>query len=405
MANNIYTIDLLATAAGTVILDTDGIDWLVFSADNLGSSLQPANILLKYVILDGVSTQAIGQFTSADNISKNLQIGGAIENARGSNGVDFILGNELGNILYGDLNSTGLGGSDTIWGDFGNDTIYGGAGQDELAGDGGNDNLRGDAGVDTITGGVGADIIEGGSGADFLSGGEDTGDRVSYSMSSAAVNINLTFGATTTGSGGDAQGDQIDGFFDAVGSAHNDVISDTFKSTLSIGRNDNRFYGGAGDDRLNLGGGADRGYGGTGNDIVLGEAGNDTLWGDAGSDKLYGGLGADYLTGGLGADLFVFSAVTESTNLAAGRDRIADFQNAQADKIYLRSIDADASLALDQAFVFIGAAGFDGRHGLLRAVVSGANTMVYADLNGDMVADFSITVLNTTNMVASDFVL
>lgn len=406
MTNNTYVIDVLATTgAVTPITDTDGIDWLVFSVNYLPQTQFSTAISLRATVTGGVSVQAGGQYYTPVNIGHSVLINGVVENARGSNAVDFIVGNELANILYADITRTGLGGYDTIWGDDGNDLIYGGDGKDELTGDNGDDTLYGDGGVDNITGGLGRDLIQGGAGADTLGGGADAGDTISYSESAAAVTIKLTFGTTTTGAGGDAQGDQINGFTDAIGSALNDVITDTNKGTLAFGYNDNRFYGGAGNDSLFLGGGADHGYGGAGIDRLLGEAGNDTLSGDAGNDRLYGGLGSDSLIGGTGADLFVFAAVTDSTVLSAGRDRISDFHHAEGDRLYLRDIDANPSLALDQAFTFIGAASFDGRHGLLRIAVSGAHSVVYGDLNGDKTADFAITVLNTTGLTAADFVL
>ena len=73
---------------------------------------------------------------------------------------------------------------------------------------------------------------------------------------------------------------------------------------------------------------------------------------------LNGGAGADVLTGGAGADVFRFSALTDSTVAVGGRDTIRDFVS--GDKIDLHLIDANASLAGDQAFGFIGTNAFSG---------------------------------------------
>ena len=73
-------------------------------------------------------------------------------------------------------------------------------------------------------------------------------------------------------------------------------------------------------------------------------------------------------------------------------------------KIDLSAIDADSTVAADQAFVFIGAAAFSSTAGELRAEVMGANTLVSADINGDGSADFSILVKGVTTMAGGDFI-
>ena len=118
---------------------------------------------------------------------------------------------------------------------------------------------------------------------------------------------------------------------------------------------------------------------------------------------LVGGAGADVLTGGAGADVFRFTALADSTVAAGGRDTIRDF--ASGDKIDLHLIDANASLAGDQAFSFIGTNAFSGAAGQLRYAASGGNTLISGDVNGDKVADFSILVSGAHAFGASDFVL
>lgn len=403
MANNIYTIDLLATGTETVTITDDGtgIDWLVFS----GVYDTATSVSLNWTSVNDIATSASGFYFNPGNTGHRLVVNGLIENVRGSNGVDFIQGNSAANLLFGDNAATGAGLSDTIWGQDGNDTIYGGSGNDSIGGDGGNDVLFGNSGADTISGGAGRDTVMGGVGADSLSGGADGHDVLSYRQSGAGVTVVLTAGSTTAGSGGEAQGDQINGFGDVLGSEFADRITDSVQNTIAFGYNDNNFYGFGGNDVLNLGGGADRGTGGDGNDTINGGVGNDTLAGEAGADQLIGGLGLDRLIGGLGADMFVFNAASHSTVAVAGRDVIHDFNRVQGDKIDLRGIDADPALALNQAFIFNGSAAFDGRHGLLRATASGVNMLVTADLNGDQIADFSILVLNSAGLLGADFLL
>jgi serralysin len=71
-----------------------------------------------------------------------------VENVSGSNSHDYIIGNDVDNVLSGN------GGVDHIWGYGGNDTINGGADKDFLIGGAGNDFLTGGAGDDTFTFGV-----------------------------------------------------------------------------------------------------------------------------------------------------------------------------------------------------------------------------------------------------------
>ena len=275
---------------------------------------------------------------------------------------------------------------------------------DTLSGGNGNDYLEGNAGVDIISGGAGRDIIAGGLGADVLSGGADGTDMLYYVGSAAAVNIQLTYGTTTVGHGGDAEGDTLNGFNQISGSAFDDSLTDTVANTIAFGYNANQFLGNAGNDRLTLGGGNDYGHGGVGNDTLYGGAGNDTLLGGDGTDYLYGGLGRDVQTGGIGADRFVFWTTTES--LPTDRDVISDFIRSEGDKIDLRVIDADPTLALNQAFVWRGTGAFTGHHGDLRQVGSGTSWAVQGDVNGDKIADFSVTVVSPAGaLIATDFLL
>ncbi len=104
--------------------------------------------------------------------------------------------------------------------------------------------------------------------------------------------------------------------------------------------------GGAGNDSLLGEGGNDRLQGSAGDDTLSGGAGYDALMGGDGSDRLAGGADADVLIGGAGADAFVFRSAAD------GNDRIQDFSRAGGDKIDLSAIDADATAAGNQAFLF-----------------------------------------------------
>lgn len=395
MANNTYIIDVLAAGSSTVSVTDDGTgtDWLILR----GSYSFATDIRLNY-FNTAPSTGASGQFfTSAPNVTHTLIVNGLIENVRGCDSADYIVGNEANNLIYGDQ-ANGLGGADTLSGADGRDSLYGGVGGDDLTGGAGDDMLFGDTGNDTMAGAAGQDTVEGGAGADVLSGGAEFGDTVAYSASAGAVLINITYGITTNGFGGDAAGDQISGFRNVIGSRGDDFITDTVKGTIAFGYNDNAFSGGRGADSLVMGGG---------NDTASGGVGDDSLSGEAGKDKLLGGGGADLMAGGGAADRFVFKVQSDSTVAAAGRDTISDFNHAAGDRIDLSAMDADlTSTTTNEAYAFrTTAQGFSGNGAEVtwRAVAGGVR--VLADSDGDGAADFAIFLQGMASLVAGDFVL
>ena len=138
-------------------------------------------------------------------------------------------------------------------------------------------------------------------------------------------------------------------------------------------------------------------------DILVGASGSETLNGGGGADIIAGGGAKDVLTGGLGADVFTFTAVSDSTAAAAGRDTITDFSQPQGDRINLRLIDANTGLAGDQAFSFLGLGPTTGA-GTLAFTHTGGNTLVQADVNGGG-ADFSVLLAGIHNLLVSDFLL
>lgn len=158
--------------------------------------------------------------------------------------------------------------------------------------------------------------------------------------------------------------------------------------------------GGNGNDFLSGGNGNDTISGGSGNDTLLGGNGADVLNGGAGADILRGGLGADRLTGGSGADVFVFNTLAEATG-----DRILDFSRSAGDRIQLDVIDANAALAGNQAFKFIGTAGFSGAAGELRYAVGATTTTIAADTDGDRAVDLRIILEGQHTLIANSFIL
>ena len=130
--------------------------WDGYGIDNINasSSSRGVNINLNPGHWGFVGYSKAEKITSPGQITVNF--GTFIENLQGSNHDDFLVGNELGNIIFGNAGLDGLQGLD------GGDQIFGGAG------------------ADTLLGGLGADTLEGGSGEDTFSGtlAELDGDRI-----------------------------------------------------------------------------------------------------------------------------------------------------------------------------------------------------------------------------------
>jgi hypothetical protein len=87
------------------------------------------------------------------------------------------------------------------------------------------------------------------------------------------------------------------------------------------------------------------------------------------------------------------------------KDAITNFSRAEADKIDLSVINANANLAGDKAFTLIGTAAFGRVAGQLQFVTSAGQAHIMADTNGDGTSDFPIALLNGPALIPSDFVL
>ena len=245
--------------------------------------------------------------------------GGGADNLYGGAGDDSLYGGRDVDMLDGGA------GDDTLHGGHGNDTIYGGPGSDTIYAEQGDsvngwvkdedpdttgdqstrdnatlgedakdpgavdtvsyerlkagvevtintttlanvENLIGTDENDKLNGDGSNNEIDGRDGADELNGG-DGNDTVSYAMSDRRVNVTVDANGSTSPSGGHAQGDTIQNFENATGSAYGDRLT--------------------GDETAN---------------VLKGLAGDDDLDGKVGSDTLVGGAGADEMNGGTNDD-------------------------------------------------------------------------------------------------------
>lgn len=139
-----------------------------------------------------------------------------------------------------------------------------------------------------------------------------------------------------------------------------------------------------------------------GNDKIFAAGGNDLIKTGAGNDYIHGGSGADTITGGAGADLFVYKALFDSKPTRG--DLITDFAHG-VDKLDLSGIDANAKASGNNAFDYLGEASFTGHAGELRVDHSDSTkTVIQADVNGDKVVDFAITLTGHIDLTHSDFI-
>lgn len=261
-------------------------------------------------------------------------------------------------------------------------TIIGNSGVNLLIGTSFNDTLDGGSGDDGLTGGLGDDtyiVTEFDSIFENANGGTDT---VISNLSRSLIQVDNVENLTL------------------VGIANLSGIGNTLSNLIIGNIGNNVLNGGGGNDTLNGGDGNDSLDGGSDNDIINGGSGNDTLIGGDGSDILTGGLGFDILIGGIGTDYFIFNSIGESPPPFA--DAITDFSSLEFDKIDLSGIDADISLANDQAFSFIGNnVVFSNIAGQL--IFISASNSLFGDVNGDSIADFEIALTGVTSLSANDF--
>lgn len=370
--------------------------------------------------LDGASDEIVeGQDEGSDKVvvSFSYTLDAALEHLTltGSGNINGT-GNAAANIL------TGNSGNNVLTGDTGNDTLDGGMGNDTLDGGTGNDSYVIDSALDVI--------IENSTAATEI---DTVYASISFTLADNLENLVLT--------GSDA--------INTTGNTRNNSLTGNLAANI--------LSGDAGNDVLNGGAGADQMSGGTGNDIyyvdnladtvietstllteidtvyssvnfvlganvehltltgsgVINATGNvlaNTLTGNSaanilnggtGNDWLTGGAGKDTLIGGTGADRFDFNVQADS-GIGSLRDVISDFRRADGDKIDLSGIDANLSLAGNQAFKFIGAAAFTGNAAGLARFTGG---VLYLSTDADTASEMEIQLTGVSSLLATDFFL
>jgi hypothetical protein len=228
-----------------------------------------------------------------------------------------------------------------------NDVLTGSSGGDTIDGLAGHDLIRGLGGNDLLRGADGGDLLDGGGGNDTLNGGAGF-DLASFGGSTAVV-LDLS-GASDTARRG-SETDRLIGVEGAIGSG----AADIFRG--DAGRN--FFQGGAGKDRYTLGGDRDL--------VDIDVAG-------------HSGVGS------------------------SRRDVVTDFVHL-ADHLDLSGIDADVTLAGNQAFRFVGAAGLGTTPGTLGYFTRWGNTIVRGSTDADRAGELQIELAGLVTLTGEDFYL
>ena len=352
---------LIGNAGNDTLIGGLGIDTLTggIGDDTYIVNLKPFVIGSIFIGIEDIVTEALNGgidtivWQGALVCNYDLSINNNIENLDATQAVvpigassPVIFGNNLDNVIkagnYGFY----------IDGGIGNDTLYGGAGSDELIG------------------GLGIDVLNGGESSDFYHIDNindvilDTG-TFGYDYMFATFSINLN---NYSGIEGGAL-ESYAGNFNVTGNASSNGVA-----------------------------------GSAGNNVIDGGDGNDKLNGRQGNDTLIGGLGEDILNGDENNDIFKFNTINDSV-VGIHRDVITDFNlYGGVDKIDLSSIDADTSLANNQAFSFIGNdAVFSSSTGQL--IFASVSNSLFGDVDGDGFADFEIALTGVTSLSVNSFIL
>lgn len=221
-------------------------------------------------------------------------------------------------------------------------------------------NIFGSGFSDYLVGNNVDNIIEGGNGNDVLDGAGGTGDIVTYVNQANAVAANLGTGSVVKNIGTDT----ISNFEIFRGSTHNDTIFGgalinqidggdgvDMLSYVNIGTSVN----------VNIATGTTTGAltqtfsnienitGGTNNDILTGDENANVINGSDGDDVINGNGGADTIDGGNGNDTVTYASFAEAITVNAGAASLA-ITDAEGDTSSLTSIETIVATGFDDTF-------------------------------------------------------
>jgi Ca2+-binding RTX toxin-like protein len=269
-----------------------------------------------YTFLDLGATyeQYVYWAQNGEHFKLTLSDGEAIENAYGTNAVDYMMGNGQNNTLYG------YGGDDWLFGYGGDDYLYGVGGNDFLWGMEGSDRLYGGNDQDVLFGDeVNWDLYYAYAGAQDAEGQIDINTLMSELMQEFNVtNYKLLDDAFHT---------QLAAAENASQYGERDYLYGGSGTDLAYGGSGDDYIRGDLDDDVLIGGGGDDDLHGDysysynyrqGVDFLFGMGGNDNLYGRGGDDWLFGGDGLDNLEGHEGNDVLYGRHDDQADNMNGG---------------------------------------------------------------------------------------
>jgi hypothetical protein len=353
--------DVVASAPSGVVLPSTGYnEYIANGGNDLVTGNGATRVRLDYFIQNAAGTSSNVVYTSEQGgfVDYGLTDGGlgrvtfsGTFSVRGNHGNDSMTGGA------GYQNLQGYFGNDTLRGGDGADFLFGHDGRgatvtsspytdnDSLDGGAGNDLLRGDFGNDTLIGGLGVDTMEGGTGNDL------------YIV------------------------DSVSDVVTELAAAGTDTVQTSVSFTLSAEVENGTITSAT-------------------NAFLTGNALNNTLVGGTGANKLTGGGGKDVLTGGAGNDVFDYNGEADSGTTNTTRDTITDFT--VGDKIDLSTIDADTTIANNQAFSATFVTSFSAPGQLMFDAV---NHILYINTDADLTADMAIVLTGVSSLSATDLLL
>ena len=425
----------ISAAAGDIRLVKGELDGIADSLTVVGTSVNLTGVVFEdwqagnTILISGFTTEA----NTLTGSSQNDTITGGLDDdlMRGGLGADAFFGQDgigvdtvsysLSGAVTVNLKTNTASGSHAEGDTFtGIENLTGSGFSDTLTGTDSGNTINGGAGNDTITGGLGGDTLLGGDGNDtfFFAGGQDlTGTETIRGGAGLADKLLLGFGSAVSD---DFRDDSILDVEQIVFADGASVIGSIFASAQvgSGARAIGLVRGSTAENRLEIAGSSSIDISTvsfvawSANDSVTltGTSSGDRIIGSAVADAIRGFGGRDILTGSGGQDRFIFSNSNDSPT-GALRDVITDFTFvAAAGSTFTDRIDFNFigfSNGVDQLTLgFVGTSAFSAA-GQVRAVQSGANTLLQVNIDGSSGAEMEIVLQNVTanQLSAADFIL
>ena len=443
VVDNIGDVVTEAAGAGTDTVQSSITYTLGANLENLtltgAAAINGTGNTSNNILTGNTGNNSLNGGAGADNMAGGLgddtyvvdNIGDVVTEAAGAgtdtvqSSITYTLGANLENLTLtgaAAINGTGNTSNNILTGNTGNNILNGGTGADNMAGGLGDDTYVVDNALDVVTeaAGAGTDTVQSSitytlganlenltlTGAAAISG---TGNNLDNIITGNTANNILSGGDGNDTLNGGAGADTLIGGFGndtyVVDNAGDSVIensgagTDTVQSSIS-------YTLGANLENLTLTGAA--AISGTGNDL------NNVIQGNAANNTLTGGLGSDTLNGGNGNDTFVYTSISDSAFGPSNQDTITGFQLSGlfgVDRLDLSAIDANLTVAGNQAFTFIGLIGgapgnpVFSNAGQLGYQVIGGNLFLYGNVDPNPTANFALQLSGLTSITAANITL